>query len=128
MDFIADILLILSACAATGYCVVLSRRLRRFTDLEKGVGGAIAILSSQVDDMTKTLKSAQKSAIGSTDSLKKLTVRAEGAARRLELMVASMHDIPDPSETNAAPKEKGTDNDSEPLFLSSRNQIHEAAE
>ena len=41
MAFIADILLAAGAAAAAFYCFILSRRLRRFTDLEKGVGGAI---------------------------------------------------------------------------------------
>ena len=96
MELIADILLVSATLAASVYCVVLSKRLRRFTDLEKGVGGAIAVLSAQVDDMTKTLKKAQDSAQGSATSLAGLTDRAEDAARKLELLVASMHDIPDP--------------------------------
>jgi len=142
MELIADILLISGAIAATAYCVVLSRRLRRFTDLEKGVGGAIAVLSAQVDDMTKTLGTAQASAVGSVKSLDQLTGKAENVARRLELLVASMHDIPEPAEVDKkaadiaqsdAP-EKPTnpvpDNDPEtgPLFLSKRNQVKEAAE
>lgn len=94
MGFIADILLIAAALGAMFYCFVLSRRLSRFTDLEKGVGGAIATLSSQVDDMTKTLKAAQGSASASANSLGELTGKAEDAARRLELLVASMHDLP----------------------------------
>ncbi len=97
MELISDILLIGAALAATGYCIVLSRRLRKFTDLEQGVGGAIAVLSVQVDDMTKTLKSAQSSAAESARSLGDLTARAEGAAQRLELLVASLHDLPDPA-------------------------------
>ena len=95
MDIIADILLVAGAFGAAIYCLVLSRRLRRFNDLEKGVGGAVAILSAQVDDLTRTLQSAQSSAATSTNSLEELTDRAEGVARRLELLVASMHDLPD---------------------------------
>ena len=94
MEFIADILLISGAAGAALYCIVLSRRLRRFNDLEKGVGGAIAVLSTQVDDMTKTLERAQQSANGANGSLEGLTVRAEEVAKRLELLVASMHDLP----------------------------------
>ncbi|MEO1788503.1 MAG: hypothetical protein AAFR34_02255 [Pseudomonadota bacterium] len=101
MGLLADILLVLAALGATVYCVVLSRRLNRFTDLEKGVGGAIAVLSAQVDDMTNTLKSAQAAASSSATSLGDLTGRAEDAARRLELLVASMHDLPDPSAPKA---------------------------
>lgn len=94
MDIIADILLISGAGAAALYCIILARRLRRFNDLEKGVGGAIAVLSSQVNDMTKTLESARSTAEGSNESLISLTIRAEDVAKRLELLVASMHDLP----------------------------------
>ncbi len=94
MEMIANILLICGTLAATAYCIVLSRRLRRFTDLETGVGGAIAVLSLQVDEMTKALGDAQGSAVDSAKSLGELTRRAEGTARRLELLVAAMHDLP----------------------------------
>ncbi len=47
MELIADILLVAGALGAGLYCFVLSRRLRKFTDLEQGVGGAVAVLSSQ---------------------------------------------------------------------------------
>ena len=99
MEVIADILLITGAATAALYCIVLSRRLKRFNDLEKGVGGAIASLSLQVDDMTKTLDAAKSSAQGSNESLSGLTQRAEDVAKRLELLVASMHDLPTGSET-----------------------------
>ena len=94
MEFIADVLLISGAAGAAFYCIVLSRRLKRFNDLEKGVGGAIAVLSTQVDDMTKTLDLAQNAANGSNESLEDLTTRAEDVAKRLEILVASMHDLP----------------------------------
>lgn len=98
MDMIADILLVSGALGAGFYCYVLSRRLTRFNDLENGVGGAVAVLSAQVDDLTRTLNSAQNSASASSDSLSVLTDRAETAAKRLEMLVASMHDLPDPQE------------------------------
>ncbi|GAA0290741.1 hypothetical protein [Rhodovulum strictum] len=101
MALIADILLIAGALGATLYCHVLARRLRRFNDLEKGMGGAIAVLSAQVDDMTKVLHGAQNTARHSTDGLQSLTGRAEDVARRLELLVAAMHDLP--SEQPRAP-------------------------
>lgn len=130
MELIADILLIAGALGAAVYCLVLSRRLRRFTDLEKGVGGAIATLSVQVDDMTKTLERAQSSAAGSAQSLDQLTGRAENVARRLELLVASMHDIPEPKSTpiKATEPEPAKAVEPEPLFLSNRNRVQEAAE
>lgn len=125
MSLIADILLAAGALGATFYCLVLSRRLRRFSDLENGVGGAIAALSAQVEDMTKALGAAQESAVGSTARLETLTGRAEDVAGRLELLVASMHDIASPQE-KAPPT--ATEPRSEALFLSRRSAPMEAAE
>lgn len=104
MEMIADILLVAGALGAGFYCYILARRLSRFNDLENGVGGAVAVLSAQVDDLTKTLLAAQNTASASTDSLDALTDRAEGVAKRLELLVASMHDIPEnPAQSQPAP-------------------------
>lgn len=106
MELIADIMLAAGALGAGFYCFILSRRLNKFTDLEKGVGGAVAVLSAQVDDLTRTLTSAQDSAGESSRSLEELTDRAEDAARRLELLVASMHDLPnapDPESNTVEP-------------------------
>ena len=94
----ADLLLLLGALSATLYCFVLSRRLKRFNDLETGVGGAIAVLSAQVDDMTRTLESARQIAQQSATTLDGMTDRAEHASRRLELLMASLHDLPDPPD------------------------------
>ncbi|MFK7939532.1 MAG: hypothetical protein AB8B82_09145 [Roseovarius sp.] len=97
MELIADILLVAGALGAAIYCFVLARRLSRFNDLENGVGGAVAVLSAQVDDLTKTLQAAQHTAGASTDKLEGLTDRAEQVAKRLELLMVSMNDIPEPS-------------------------------
>ncbi|MEY1557256.1 hypothetical protein AB3Y40_16615 [Yoonia sp. R2331] len=102
MAFIADLLLLAGALGAGFYCHILARRLRRFTDLEKGVGGAVALLSAQVDDLSKSLESAQSTATNSVSTLSDVSARAEKAARHLELLVASMHDLPAeaPADTN----------------------------
>ena len=95
MDMIANILLVAGAFGAAIYCYVLSVRLKAFTTLETGMGGAIAVLSAQVDDMTRALEAARHAAVGSATGLEALTARAEGAAVKLELFLAAMHDIPD---------------------------------
>jgi hypothetical protein len=102
MALIADFLMVAGAIAAAAYCMVLSRRLKRFTRLEDGVGGAIAVLSAQVDDMTQALKQARNAAQNSEATLIAQTARAENAARRLSLMLASLHDLPDPQSAPAA--------------------------
>lgn len=94
MTIIADILLLAGVLGAAIYCMILSRRLSRFNSLETGMGSAIAVLSAQVDDMTKALENARESAHDSSHTLVDLTNRAEGVAQRLELLVASMHDLP----------------------------------
>lgn len=101
MQMIADTLLAAGALGAGFYCFILAARLRRFTDLEKGVGGAVAVLSVQVDDLEKSLQVAQSTATGSVATLTEVSARAESAARRLELLVASLHDLPEPA---AAPQ------------------------
>jgi len=62
MNQIADILLVAGALGAGFYCFILARRLSRFNDLENGVGGAVAVLSAQVDDLTRALAAARNRA------------------------------------------------------------------
>ena len=118
MDLIADMLLVAGALGAGFYCLVLGRRLKKFNNLEKGVGGAVAVLSAQVDDLTKTLEAAQKTAAVSAETLGDLTMRAEDMSRKLELQMASLHDIPDPApkpEAAAKPPEDTTP--AQPMFM-----------
>ena len=105
MDLIADILLGAGAIGAAAYCMVLSRRLRRLTQLEGGMGGAIAVLSVQVDDLTRMLGRAQSAARESSETLEAQTKRAEEAVRRIELLLSSLHDLPQPE----APAPKSAD-------------------
>lgn len=112
MDLIADILLAAGALGAGLYCFVLARRLSRFNDLETGVGGAVAVLSAQVDDLARTLEAARAAADRSSGSLDEVTDRAESVAKRLELLVASMHDLPEATP----PAEPSAKDPEEPVF------------
>jgi hypothetical protein len=116
MDLIADILMVAGALGAAIYCAVLARCLRRFNDLEKGVGGAVAVLSAQVDDMTRTLRAAQDTSMRSEEALDRLTKRAESTAQRLELMMASLHDLPADTPPAAAP-DPPPRRQGEPMFI-----------
>jgi hypothetical protein len=98
---IADVLMAAGSFGAAIYCYVLSGRLKKFTTLESGMGGAIAVLSAQVDDMTRALENARSAATGSAKGLEALTERAEAVSGRLELLVASMHDLPQPPDSVA---------------------------
>ncbi len=96
MELISDFLLAAGAFGAAIYCHALSRRLSNFATLESGMGGAIAVLSLQVDEMTRALEQARGAATGSASQLETLTTRAEAVQVRLELLLASMHDLPTP--------------------------------
>jgi hypothetical protein len=132
MDLIADILLVAGSFGAAVYCYVLSARLKRFTTLETGMGGAIAVLSAQVDDMTVALERARGAASGSAESLEALTARGEAVARRLELLVASLHDLPDPmpAQSRTPPVEDPPEDERRLRFVRRRaaREIVEAAE
>lgn len=95
MQMIADFLLASGAFGAAIYCYVLALRLKKLQTLETGMGGAIAVLSGQVDDMTRVLEKARTAADHQAQSLDALTLRGEKVAARLELLLASMHDLPD---------------------------------
>lgn len=123
MEIIADIFLGAGALGAAIYCLVLSRRLNRFGDLEKGVGGAVAVLSSQVDHLNKALGEAQNISAESAETLETLTGRAEAVAGRLELMMAALHDLPNiEADTKNKTETKVTDSTTdlespEPMFV-----------
>ncbi len=95
MALIADMLLVAGTLGAGLYCMILSRRLSKFTDLEQGVGGAVAVLSAQVDDLTKTLEKARTAAGSSATTLQEMTLRAESVAEKIEILLAAMHDLPE---------------------------------
>ena len=95
MEWLADGLLVAGALGASVYCYVLARRLSRLNDLESGIGSAVAVLSAQVDDLNKALSASQNSVNSSQASLSESTLRAEKIAQRLEIMMASFHDLPD---------------------------------
>jgi hypothetical protein len=109
MQLIADMLMIAATVGASVYCLVLAARLRRFTALETGMGGAIAVLSAQVDDMTRALEKARSVATQSERNLEDLTTRADVLARRLELLMASLHDLPDPEPKVQRPEPESDD-------------------
>jgi hypothetical protein len=103
MDLIADGLMIAGAFGAAAYCHVLARRLKRFQTLEGGLGGAIAVLSAQVDEMTRALERARGAAEVQSGTLDDLVRRGEGAAARLEIMLAALHDLPAAEAEPTAP-------------------------
>jgi hypothetical protein len=99
LNFLSDVMISAAALGAGVYCFVLARRVQALRTLDQGMGGAIAVLSGQVDDLTRALAQAQDSARDNADRLATQTQRADAASRRIELMLAALHDLPraDPS-------------------------------
>ena len=120
MVLIADILMAAGSFGAAIYCYVLSGRLKKFTTLETGMGGAIAVLSAQVDDMTRALEKARTAANSSADGLQAMTARGEAVAARLELLMAAMHDLPNPGATPAQPQPETADPERRLRFIRRR--------
>jgi multidrug resistance efflux pump len=89
MGLILDIAIALGAFVAAAYCMVLSRRLRALSQLDGDVGAAIAVLSQQVDALTRALQSASKAGTQAEASLALTIARAETTTRNLELMLAA---------------------------------------
>ncbi|WBU53133.1 hypothetical protein [Paracoccus sp. SCSIO 75233] len=59
----ALIMLCLAASVAQSvYCLLLSRRLRRLNDLEGGLGGAIAVMCSEVSRLDAAIRQARTEA------------------------------------------------------------------
>jgi hypothetical protein len=92
MELIADALLIAGALGAAIYCRALARRLGALRDMDSGLGAAIAALSRQVDEMRSSLEAAKSISGDQTREVAQLTARAEMAAGRLELLLASLHE------------------------------------
>lgn len=92
MEFIADALLIAGAAGAIVYCRVLATRLSALKDLDSGLGATITALSRQVDELRKSLESAKTVSGDQMRAVSQLTARAEMAAGRLELLLASLHE------------------------------------
>jgi hypothetical protein len=89
MEILTDIVIGSGALLAAAYCLLLSRRLRAFTQLDGEVGRAIALLSKQVDQLTSALSAAETGAAAREKTLSVQISAAEQAARRLELLMAA---------------------------------------
>ncbi|SDW86939.1 hypothetical protein SAMN05444336_102580 [Albimonas donghaensis] len=107
MSLIADGLMIAAALVSAIYCHVLAGRLRKLKELDGGVGQAIAALVAQVEEMRTALRATRAAAGESTRTLSERTARAEMAAGRLELLLASLHDKDGASPVNIAARRAG---------------------
>lgn len=84
MELIADGLLIATGMTAALYCIVLSQRLRRLTDVRSGIGGQIEALNAALEETRSALAETRKGvteARGSARTAVDSLVREVSAAR-----------------------------------------------
>lgn len=122
LNYASDILIIFASLGAMAYCMVLSRRLSRLTSFDKGLGGAIAVMSSQVDEMKAALKEAKSGSDGAGTQLNDLVHQAREISAELEMMIAACHDFAEEAITvQSAPPEKAElTSESDPADASGR--------
>ncbi|WP_127559769.1 DUF6468 domain-containing protein [Nioella ostreopsis] len=121
LAYAADALLILASLGAAVFCLVLSRRLTRLSSIDNGLGGAIAVLSAQVDDMNKALAEMKTGTESSAGRLDALNREARQLAEELELMLSACHDLDHatPKTADTTPAMTGCDtgpDDDTPVF------------
>ncbi len=92
MELISDALLIAGAVGAAFYCRILAKRLGALKELDSGLGAAIGALSRQVDELRGSLEAAKSVSGDKAREIAQMTARAEMAAGRLELLLASLHE------------------------------------
>ncbi|HID67935.1 MAG TPA: hypothetical protein EYP31_06695 [Roseibacterium sp.] len=103
LSYGADILVIFASLGAMAYCMILSRRLSRLTSFDKGLGGAIAVMSSQVDEMKAALREAKAGSDGAGNQLHNLVHQAREISSELEMMIAACHDFAEEAISVQAP-------------------------
>lgn len=121
----ADAALILASLGAAVFCLVLSRRLSRLSSVDNGLGGAIAVLSAQVDDMNRALSEMKSGTQTSAQKLEALNREAQQLAEELELMLSTSHDLAPPeapADDSDAPAPGGEDDRDIPVFGSRRSE------
>lgn len=59
------------------YCGVLARRVKSLNDLETGLGGAIAVMTSEIDRLDRALAAAKADALKATEALSREIERAK---------------------------------------------------
>lgn len=69
-------LLVFSVALAL-FCFVLARRLRKLNDLETGLGGAIAVMTSEISRLERSIHAAKTEAMSATRALSHEIERAK---------------------------------------------------
>lgn len=72
-----QIVLIAFTIGLSGFCFTLARRLHKLNDLETGLGGAIAVMTSEIGRLEKSILLAKAEATSATQALSDEIERAK---------------------------------------------------
>lgn len=93
LSLLSDILLLGATAGIALWCRLLARRLRAFNDLDSGLGGTIAALARQVDDLRSTIVDATRETEDGTARLEAALERADDRIGRMEMLLASLETL-----------------------------------
>ena len=69
LEHVFQAALLAASLGLGAFCLTLSRRLRRLNDLETGLGGAIAVMASEVDRLDRAIREAKDEATAAGQAL-----------------------------------------------------------
>lgn len=93
LSLISDVLLLAATCGMALWCRVLTKRLKAFNDLDTGLGGTIAALKRQVDDLQTSLATATDNTRDRNVALDEVNARADDRIGRMEMLLTSLEDL-----------------------------------
>lgn|SRR5690606_5743861 len=85
MDSILQIMLLAASCGLGMFCILLARRLHRLNNLESGIGGAIAVMSAEVDRLDRAIRKARAEASVASEALAEEIAQARGEREMWDL-------------------------------------------
>lgn len=93
LSLFSDILLLAGTIGLAVYCRVLTGRLKAFNDIDSGLGGTIAELSRQVDEVRIALEAAMRTGESRGAEIDAACERADDRIGQLEMLVAAAEDV-----------------------------------
>lgn len=87
MELIVDLVLLTASCAATFYCIILSRKLSKLKDTERGLGATIASMSQMVEQARLAVQDAKTTSNESVATLSPLVNETKEIIPRLSELI-----------------------------------------
>ncbi|SFJ42216.1 hypothetical protein [Jannaschia pohangensis] len=93
LTLLSDLIFVAATVGMALWCRVLTKRLRAFNDLEKGLSGTIAAMSTQVDDLKASISAATAYRDDRLERLEAANSSADDRIGRMEMLMASLEEL-----------------------------------